>query len=145
MKLHNISLLLASILVLFLIGCTTTDIDLSGTKAKLPIQYATLKLIETSDSISAQDVIDRVQNVREFVGEDQVIDVSDLVNEVIQHVDWGSLDAADKLLVQTVIDVAAEQLSDAGVLVNDAGQPITTLVQLMTVLDWVEQAAVMAL
>ena len=98
--------------------------------AKLPVQYATLKVIE-SDDVSRNDVLEHVERARDLLNATQDVSVTDLTATV----DLSGLDAADRLLVASLL----AQIEHAALDVDVVGED--RLVRLNTLLDWIEQAA----
>lgn len=124
---------------LTLAGCASTG----GNEAagRLAIQYATLKVIEQSDTVDAADVVAHVDRLRAHLdGEDEVALV-DLRQELLSRIDMEGLDAADRLLVMTLLDQVEMALAldeESGLLDDEAKARI------VEVLDWVVTAARMA-
>lgn len=124
-------------------GCATIDRGGSDT-TKLAVQYGTVKLIG-GDDVSAAEVIAHVESVRTLLDRDEqdaLLSLDRLVEEVSGHVNWSRLDPADTLLLMSLIESAATAVADVslGGLVLDEPQRV----KLRTLLDWIEQAAVMA-
>lgn len=102
--------------------------------AKLAVQYGTLKLIEQSDSVDGQAVLDRTAKLRAYVEADSVVDLARLRAEAEGLVNWDSLDASDRLLVLALFD----QIETTAERTETPTELEATLLQ---ILDWAEQAA----
>lgn len=125
-------------LMLLMTGCAA--VDLQESSARVPVQYATLKVIEDSDSIAARDVLQHTKRVRRVVVNDAEINVTQLVDNTIDLIGIDSFEASDRLLLlilfnniqQAVIDVRPDM-------------PLQEQrVRLLTLLDWIDQAARLA-
>lgn len=119
---------LALILVacaLSLTGCATSV----SPAARLPVQFATMKVIESSDRITAEGVLRYVDLARSVVDRD-VVAVADVV---LRELDAEGLSPADKLLAQAIILEIQARLQDTG-----TGDSTLSLLE---VLSWVEAAA----
>lgn len=124
-------------------GCTTLNHGNSDV-TKLAVQYGTLKLIN-SDSVSADQVASHLEDVRSLLDEDEedaLLSLDNLVAGISGSIDWSRLDAADTLLLMSLIEQVADAVADVSL-----GGPILDepqRVRLRTLLDWIEQAAAMA-
>lgn len=122
-------------------GCASTGDTNREAVGRLAIQYATLKVIERSDTITAEDVVAHVERVRALVDENAEVSLVDLRQELLSRIDMEALDAADRLLVMTLLDQVELTLTDEaeiGVLDEDAKARVAE------VLSWVAAAASMA-
>jgi hypothetical protein len=137
-------LLWSVLMFVSLAGCASTSPSNSIT-ARVAIQYATLRLIEDSDGITADGVINHVQIVRGMLAENSVMPVSDIAARILQSTDIARLDPPDRLLVETlVLQVqAVAESAESGATGNSASMPVdaNTRTSLMMVLAWIEQAA----
>lgn len=126
-------------------GCTTRSTSTSTVTARVAIQYATLRLIEDSDDITADGVVRHVQIVRSMLAENGTMPASAIAAKVLQSTDIAKLDAPDRLLVETlVLQVQSVYESvESGATGNSASLPVDadTRTSLMLVLAWIEQAA----
>lgn len=107
-------------------------------RLQLAVSYATLKTIDRSSSISAQDVIEGVARARAVVERDQDVTIGLLASQVRQTIRWDRLDAADRLLLDAVLLEAEAELArriGEGVLSPD------DRVAVLTLLDWISSAA----
>lgn len=124
----------AAVLVLvFLVGCSV--LDQHQATAKLAIQYATMKYID-SDEDKRERVQKVVANARELAATATTLDALD--QAVRQSIDWSKLDDADKLLATNLLDMIREELRAKfgdGVLNPDQ------VVGVNKVLDWIDEAA----
>lgn len=133
MPLRTIAIAAALAAAMSLSGCAGMLENAGSTK--LPVQYATLKVIEDSDSITGQDVVERVEELRTLVEDNATISIDRLVAEVRGPIDFDALAPSDRLLVEALISQIEYAARDID-LVGEARQ-----VKLLTLLDWVEQAA----
>lgn len=114
-----------------LAGCAALDsLQDNPGAAKLPVQYATLKVIE-SDEVTRADVLSHVERARNVLTATEEVSVTDLTATV----DLSGLDAADRLLVASLLSQIEYAANDVDV-VGEARR-----VRLKTLLDWIEQAA----
>lgn len=121
-------------LVAALPGCATV----SDASTKLPVQYATLKLIEQSDQIGPSDVISHVRRVRALTAQDTELSTADLVTQVLAGIDTDALEVSDRLLLMALVGYVADSLGEVNLISSDHK------LSLLTLLDWVEQAARLA-
>lgn len=135
--------------LLALTGCGTLSgvsdtLAENQTGAKIAVQYATLKTIEESRSIEATDVQEHVARVRDKVLTDDSIALSRLRSEVRASIDFNGLTASDRLLLVTLLDVIESSVGE--VTAPEVSSPLNEeqRVRVLTLLDWVEQAARMA-
>ena len=137
------ALLVSGLLLFGVPGCTTLNHGNSDA-TKLAVQYGTLKLI-SSDNVSAEQVASRIDLVRSLLDEDEedaLLSLDNLVEGISGSIDWPRLDAADTLLLLSLIDQVANAVADVSL-----GGPVldeSQRVRLRTLLDWIEQAAAMA-
>lgn len=121
--------------VLVLTSCNTVE-RLGDRRAMLPVQYATLKLIEGSD-ITAEGVAAHVERVRTVISDNPSVSLSMLAQDARQAALIAGLDPADQLLLNYLLGLVEVSLEDLNLL--DEAQRLNAL----TVLDWVEQAALL--
>ena len=108
------------------------------------VQYATLKLIEQSDEVTAEDVITTTGKVRDIVngtGEgDAKLSLQSLNDSFRDKVDISSLAPSDQLLVNALItrveSTIASRVSDTSGFITS--QQTTTILRL---LDDIDEAA----
>lgn len=134
----NLLITIALSLGVILSGCAILEENPST--AKLTIQVAVLKIID-GDSDRADRVVEIAQKARFHVSSDSSVTIEAIDGEIRRHIRWDTLGAAEKLLVNAILDEAKQRLQDeigAGLL--DADQKV----KVITVLDWIEQAAGMS-
>lgn len=126
-------LLLAATLVVA--GCNSlTEQD----RMRLPTQYATMKVIEQSDDITAEGVLRYTELARTIVARDVQINAQDLVQEILEALDAEKLSPSDRFLVVSLVQQIEIEAQSLNLI-----QPDTRL-SLLEVIDWIEQAARMA-
>lgn len=111
-------------------GCAT--LEQSPQTAKLPVQYATMKVIE-SDDVTRADVMSQVERAREVLSATQEVSITDLTGGI----DLSGLDAADRLLVSALLSQIEYAANEVDVIGDERRVRIETL------LDWIEDAAAM--
>jgi hypothetical protein len=105
---------------------------------RLPIQYATLKIIEQSDDITADGVLRYVYRARELANLAVEINVQAIVKELMAELLDEKLSPADQFLVQALIQQIDYEITNLRLV-----RPESTLT-ILDVLVWVEQAAIMS-
>lgn len=101
---------------------------------QLPVQYATMKLIERG-TVTPAEVQERVDRVRGLVVDG--ITLSELGHRVRGAVGYTKLDPSDRLLVDAILGDVAHRLDIGfGVPIDDAHKDA-----ILESLDWIEQAA----
>lgn len=117
---------LLAVAVAILWGCASPP--------QLPIQYATMKLIERG-AVTAEDVQTRVNRVRHLV--DDGLTLTELGERVRGVVGYTKLEPSDRLLVDAILGDVAHRL-DIGF-----GAPLDDQHReaIHEALDWIEQAA----
>lgn len=103
--------------------------------ARLGVQYATLELIDQSDAIGRQDVLAAVKLLRERSAGNPLITFDDMLAQVAVVVNWDSWSPQDKLLASALINRV-----EYGIDRIPSPEPSA---RLLTVLDWIEQAAML--
>ncbi len=125
-------------LMLLMTGCAA--VELQESSARVPVQYATLKVIEDSDSIAARDVLQHTERVRQVVVNDAEINVTQLVDNTIELIGIDSFEASDRLLLLILFNNIQQAVNDVR-----PGMPLQEQrVRLLTLLDWIDQAARLA-
>lgn len=131
---------LGVILAMLLIsGCALLQNE--DSRLQLAVQYTTIKVIEQSSDISSERVIENVERVRGVLDTSAEVSVERLMSDVRGNVRWDRLDAADRLLLTSVLEEVERELKDRvgeGVVKED------DKVVLRTLLDWIENAARLA-
>ena len=102
--------LLIVLLSVIAISCASTS-ENSYTK-DLAIQYATLKMIESSPDApeKAKRIVEITNEVLLVVEEGLVVDLDSLEKVVIDRINWADLEPADVLLANTLISVVKGEL-----------------------------------
>lgn len=125
-------------LMMLMTGCAA--VDLQESSARVPVQYATLKVIEDSDSIAARDVLQHTERVRQVVVNDAEINISQLVDNTIDLIGIDSFEASDRLLLMILFNNIQQAVIDVR-----PDMPLQEQrVRLLTLLDWIDQAARLA-
>lgn len=109
--------------------------------AQLTVQYATVKVIENSGDITREDVLKRVSEARELVEGGPEVTLQRLAEEVRNNINWERLDSADQLLLNAVLAEAEARLRER---IGEGIIEAEDRVALLTLFDWIEQAAVLA-
>ena len=102
--------LLASMLGGFTLGASCAWLDTNTGAAKLTVQYATIKVIG-HDAGKAKRVTAIAQEVRRIAESDPHLTVDRLIEAIVDHIDWDKLDAADKMLINALINELARELA----------------------------------
>jgi hypothetical protein len=118
---------------LLLASCATRP-DNSGL-ARIAVQFGTLKAIEQSESINAEGVLRYTAFARGLVENDVVLDPAKIATEILNAIDTENLSPSDRLLAQTLVLQIQVQFEELDLL-----DP-STRVTLLSVLEWIEQAA----
>lgn len=119
----------------FLSACST--LNEHENTARLTTQYATIKVID-GDVGRAERVEDIASDVRAYASSEAHLTVDLLIGAIRDRIDWGDLDAADTLLLTTLIDELRAELMrrlGPGVLPEDLRLAADT------VAEWVIAAA----
>ena len=114
--------------ILMVTACTPT------TQTRLPIQYATMKLIER-DTVTPQEVRTKVNWVRLMV--DDGLTLPDLGQRVRDVLEYSKLPPSDRLLIDAILGDVAHRLDIGFDIPIGDDQKIAIL----EALDWIEQAA----
>jgi uncharacterized protein YceK len=118
--------LLIALTFLLVSGCATLG---QSDSTRIMYQYATIKLIDNSSSITSQGVIDKVAEIRALADSQIEISPQSLVDDVLS-----SVPPAERFLIQSFVVELQHYVLQAEV-------PADQRTRLNTVLDWVEQAA----
>lgn len=106
-------------------------------EARIATTYATLKVID-EDAERASRVVEIATEVRAIAGGDPEATVGLLIGEVRGLIKWENLDAADTLLVDTLlIELEARLINRLG----DGVLPDDARLTVQTIADWVIRAA----
>lgn len=127
--LFAVPLLFAFALSGLLTACATFEGGGNDTTNRLVVQYATLKLIEQSDTVTAATIIEHVDRAQELLDSEQVVSLDTL----IARVDLTGLDPSDRLLVSALF----ANIESAAIETPESDR----LVRLREVTEWVRQAA----
>lgn len=125
---------------LFLPGCAS--VQESGSGAKTAVQVAALKVID-EDADRAERVTELTRKVRSTLTGDETTSLDKVEANVRDAVDWSSLDSAESLVVNRLIDAVRleiEKRIDSDVATLDPDE----VVAVKRILDWVEEAALMS-
>lgn len=116
------------------VGSTLSEVGSND----LVVQYSTMKLIEQSDEIDSQDVLDTVEKARNVLVVNTEVSIDDFKSEMASRIDWNSLAPSDRLLIMAVVDEVQTNLEkkyEVEVLSDDV------VIRIEHFLDLVEQAA----
>lgn len=125
---------------LALSGCASFSAD-ESTGGKFVVQYSTLKLIERSDDISSDVVMETVNRIRNRIVNDEEVRYANLKTRLLDEVKYDSLEPSDQLLVMTIMDQLVLDI-DTGVQADFISEE--DRVSIDRFLGWVQQAAAMA-
>lgn len=128
------------VVALLLGGCAALEhVESSPTTAALTLQYGTLKYIG-DDTGKAQRVYDTAGSLATGI-EDESVSLALLDDQMRAAINWQSLDAADTLLLNTLLaQLRAELESRMGTGLLSAEDRV----RLQQVLTWVRDAALVA-
>ena len=106
---------------------------------QLPLQYATLKLIER-DAVTADAVIDRTERLQALIDADAELTLVDLQSRAREIVGYDSLPPSDRLLIDALMgDVSYDLGVDVESSLSDEQRR-----NIAQRLEWIAQAAAMA-
>lgn len=127
------------LLFLAMVSMTSACTFLSEHKAtaKLATQYATIKVID-GDRAKAQRVWAIAKEVKKYANTKPQLTIDRLIDEVKAQINWEDLDAADTLLVNTLVDELSQQLTER---LGPESLPKDLRLAVDTVVDWVISAA----
>lgn len=125
-------------MAMLLTACSGIQIDRDEQSLeRATIQVATLRVVSNSDSITAADVVDRVETARSILDGEQLVSLDDIAAAVVTTDEWQRLDPIDRsylaLLFRSIQDEA-----ETGV---DHVLGPGDRERLSIVLDWIEEAA----
>lgn len=129
-------LTLLLLLCVALCGCANVNLNLDP--AQLPVQYATMKAIQQSSDISAEDVVAHVGTLKAVLERDPDMSLQQLAQQALAAGLAAGLSPADQLLLQTLISTVEVSLAEVN-LVDDARR-----LKAVQVLGWVADAAKMS-
>lgn len=122
-------------LMLMMTGCAAIDVGESG--YRVPVQFATMKVIEDSQTITARSVLEHTNRVRGIITTEDQINITTLVDNTIDLIGLENLDASDRLLLTILFNNIEQAVADV--------RPDIPLEQqrlrLLTLLDWIDDAA----
>ena len=122
-------------LLMVLSGCAF--IQEHESEARIATTYATLKVID-EDAERAARVVDIATEVSEIAGGDPEATVGLLIAEARDLIKWENLDAADTVLVDTLLIELEARLIDV---LGDGILPDDARVTVQTIAEWVIRAA----
>jgi len=134
MKKH-LPVLLAACLVFTLQACKSID---DSSAAMIAVEFATLKVIEESESITAEGVLRYVEFARGLINADTTINSARLAEEILQALQRENLSNADRFLVIALVQQIEINMASSGLLDEERRY------RLHQILDWVEIGAWMA-
>lgn len=130
-------LVCAVIIAILVAGCSTLK---SAGSNDLLVQYSTMKLIEQSDEVSAEGVIEATTKARLVISDSgRKVTIDKLKADIADQINFDLLAPGDRLLISTIVDRVQknyeEERGDVEVL------PDEVKVSVNEFLDQVEQAA----
>lgn len=130
--------LLTAVMALAFAGCAAVSNVTSGigAEAELPVKYAVAKVIGESDSVTGQGVMDVTAKVRGYVESDGELVLDDLMAQAAVEIDFASMEPADAMLVQALLSQIEHTIS-----VDMPTLPEDRKVRILTLLDWIDEAA----
>lgn len=134
-------ILVALLLAIALAGCASLQPTGKSETPRLAVQYATLKVIEQAKDVTAAGVVEHVQRVRDVVNGNVELPLARLVEEVRGPIDWDALSTSDRLLLDALIAQIEHAILEVEGPGGDGLIGEERRVRLLTLLDWVEQAA----
>lgn len=132
--------LFAVCLMLMMTACAAVDV--SGGSARVPVQFATLKAIEESNSFTARDVLNHTERVRQIVvahvaETNTSLNLTALLQGTIEQIGLERFDAADRLLLMILFN----NIEQAVVQVRPDLPVHEQQIKLFVLLDWIDDAA----
>lgn len=127
--------------VLALTGCAA--LKQGGTGAQTAVEVATIKVID-GDAERANRVVEIVGKVRGLIEGDEVSTLETVEDNVRSAIDWSGLDTAEKLVVNRLIDAVRAEIDNRINADDIASLDPDEVVAVQRILNWIEQAAVMA-
>lgn len=117
-------------------GCASLSGEDGLDTRQLAVQYATLRVIADSDSIDKGLVLERIEQARTILDGEQLVSISNILDQVVSQSEWDGLDTLDKEYLTLLL----LQVESASVEVDHVLDE-RNRVRLLTVLDWIEEAA----
>lgn len=133
--------LIASAVLALTAGCAA--LKQGGTGAQTAVEVATIKVID-GDAERANRVVEIVGKVRGLIEGDEVSTLETVEDNVRSAIDWSGLDTAEKLVVNRLIDAVRAEIDNRINADDIASLDPDEVVAVQRILDWIEQAAVMA-
>jgi hypothetical protein len=129
--------LIVCIILMLTASCSMVD-SAPSDRLRLPIMYGTMKAIENSENVTGNGVLAYVGTARTLIEQDVTITAKDLARELIALLLTEDLSPADRFLVNELVNTIAGEVDRFNFRTPDEA------VGLLTVLDWIEVAAIMA-
>jgi len=130
------SIIALTLAFVFMTGCSVLS-TLAEDQNQLAVQYATLKVLERND-VSNERVLELVAKAEVYLQEGDNVAVSSLVDAARERLDASLLSPADQMLIEVILSRAQERIEAKlgdGILASEQR------LQLLTVLNWIEEAA----
>lgn len=112
---------IAVFLCLGVVGCSTLEtlgdfVKENPIKSSFAFRYATAKYIERKPTeegqkIRSHEVATTTSKVLTFIDNNPRVSVDDVMDYLDKSIDWGSMDAADRMLVLDILTIAKSELS----------------------------------
>lgn len=131
------TLLIVLVLSSLVAGCAT--ISENENTARVTVMYATIKVID-EDQAKADRIVEIAEEVKEYASNVEQLTVDLLISETRAQIDWSKLDAADRLLVDTLLVELETRLKER---FDGAEVPEELALTVEKVADWVINAALM--
>lgn len=95
-------ILIVALVALFVTGCQTLE-DVGS--SELVVQYSTMKLIEQSDDIEAEDVLGAVEQARSVVeNSNEEFTYNTIRSRIADKIGFENLDPSDQILIRAIAD-----------------------------------------
>lgn len=119
------------------VGCSILQ---DSDRLRIPLTYATFKVIERDNDISSQDVLQAMDRLESLINDDFDIR-NEIKHEVIERLDLNELSQSDRFLVLELLDLVEQNIRrevEMGVLA-----PEDVKIRVGNLIDVVRQAALM--
>lgn len=116
-------------------GCAITE---NTESAELVVKYSTLKVCDTPERASRCRQI--ASDVSKYANDTEYLTVALLMAAVADEVDWSSLDPADTILIQALLDRLQSELVER---LGEGALPEDVRLATTTVAQWVTEASLL--
>lgn len=129
--------LLAVLILPLMVACESLNRPPSDA-LYIPVVYGTMKAIENSDSITAEDVLAWTDRARTIIEVDVDIAAKELATRLVEELLPPDISPADRFLVEELMKWIPDALNNYNI--RNPNEPVA----IATVLDWIEGAARMS-